>query len=80
MKILIVLPNWLGDAIMCTPAIELLAKYYQNIELTLVGSYVSIEALNHLPLCIRAIVDETKNVLIDLLLLINLPKNLVNSF
>ena len=60
MKILVVLPNWLGDAIMATPAIELLAKYYHNPEFTFVGSFVSIEALKHHPLCTRAVVDETK--------------------
>jgi len=60
MKILIILPNWLGDAIMATPAIELLAKYYHNPRFTFVGSHVSIEALKHHPLCERAIVDETK--------------------
>ncbi len=60
MKILVVLPNWLGDAIMATPAIELLAHYYPNVQFTFVGSYVSIEVLKHHPLCQRAIVDKTK--------------------
>lgn len=60
MKILVILPNWLGDAIMATPAIELLASHYQDARFTLVGSYVSIEALKHHPLCKKAIVDETK--------------------
>ena len=60
MKILIILPNWLGDAVMATPAIELLAQHYKNARFTFVGSYVSIEALKHHPLCERAIVDETK--------------------
>ena len=60
MKILIILPNWLGDAIMATPAIELLSKYHPGAKFTFVGSYVSIEALKHHPLCDRAIVDETK--------------------
>lgn len=60
MRILVVLPNWLGDAAMATPAIELLAKYYDNVHFTFVGSYVSIEALKHHPLCENAIVDETK--------------------
>ena len=60
MRILIILPNWLGDAIMATPAIELLSKYHPNARFTFVGSYVSIEALKHHPLCDRAIVDETK--------------------
>ena len=60
MKILVILPNWLGDAIMTTPAIELLAKHYQDVEFTFVGSYVSIEALKYHPLCKKAVVDETK--------------------
>ena len=60
MKILVILPNWLGDAIMATPAIELLAKHHPGAKFTFVGSYVSIEALKHHPKCERAIVDETK--------------------
>lgn len=60
MKILIILPNWLGDAIMATPAIELLASHYRDAKFTFVGSYVSIEALKHHPLCEKAVVDETK--------------------
>ena len=60
MKILVILPNWLGDAIMATPAIELLATYHPDAKFTFVGSYVSIEALKHHPKCERAIVDETK--------------------
>jgi len=60
MNILIILPNWLGDAIMATPAIELLTRYYPNANFTFVGSYVSIEALKYHPKCKKAIVDETK--------------------
>ncbi len=60
MRILIILPNWLGDAIMATPAIELLSKYYPNSKFTFVGSYVSIEAIKYHPLCEQAIVDNTK--------------------
>jgi heptosyltransferase II len=60
MKLLVILPNWLGDALMATPAIEALCLLYPNIELTLVGSYVSIEALKYHPNCVRHYVDETK--------------------
>ncbi len=60
LKILIILPNWLGDAVMATPAIEAICSLHPNAQLTLVGSYVSIEALKHHPLCIRSYVDETK--------------------
>ncbi|MCF6340267.1 MAG: lipopolysaccharide heptosyltransferase II [Sulfurimonas sp.] len=60
MRILIILPNWLGDTVMATPAIELLAKYHPNAKFTFVGSYVSIQAIKYHPLCEKAIVDETK--------------------
>ncbi|MEA1892986.1 MAG: lipopolysaccharide heptosyltransferase II [Campylobacterota bacterium] len=60
MKILVILPNWLGDAVMATPAIELLASHYLQVEFTFVGSYASIEALKYHPLCKRAVIDETK--------------------
>lgn len=59
-KILIILPNWLGDAVMATPSIEALCSIYPEAELTLVGSYVSIEALKYHPQCKRHYVDETK--------------------
>lgn len=60
MKILVILPNWLGDAVMATPAIEALCAIYPDAELTLVGSYVSIEALKYHPQCKHHYVDETK--------------------
>ena len=60
MKILIILPNWLGDAVMATPAIELLGKYHPNAKFTFVGSYASIEALKYHPLCEKAVINETK--------------------
>jgi len=60
MTILIILPNWLGDAVMATPTIEALCIAYPEAKLTLVGSYVSIEALKHHPKCIRSYIDETK--------------------
>ncbi|WP_294961864.1 lipopolysaccharide heptosyltransferase II [Sulfurimonas sp.] len=60
MKILVILPNWLGDAIMATPAIELLALQYKDVKFTFVGSYASIETLKYHPLCQRAVVDNTK--------------------
>ena len=76
MKILIVPPNWLGDAIMATPAIELLASYYKGASFTFVGSYVSIEALKYHPLCERAIVDKTKEASNRYLATYNLAREL----
>ncbi len=61
MRILVILPNWLGDALMATPAIELLSVSYTDAKFTFVGSHVSIEALKHHPKCENAYVDKTKN-------------------
>jgi heptosyltransferase II len=49
MKIIIELPTWLGDTLMATPAIENVNFYFQNPEITLLGSRVSIEALKNHP-------------------------------
>jgi heptosyltransferase-2 len=76
MKILVILPNWLGDAVMATPAIELLSQHYANTHFTFVGSYVSIEALKYHPLCHKAIVDETKKASSRLLATYKLAKEL----
>ena len=42
MRILIELPSWLGDAVMVTPAIENLVNYYNDPEITLIGTFVSL--------------------------------------
>ena len=47
MKILIELPTWLGDAIMATSAIENIVNFYNCLEITLVGSFISIEAIKN---------------------------------
>ncbi|MHC3994871.1 lipopolysaccharide heptosyltransferase II [Thiomicrolovo sp. ZZH C-3] len=60
MKLLVILPNWLGDAVMATAAIESLCECYPQARLTLVGSFVSVEALKYHPMCVNAYVDETK--------------------
>ena len=49
MRILIELPSWLGDAVMVTPAIENLFNYYNEAEITLIGSFISIELLKNHP-------------------------------
>ena len=43
MKIIIELPSWLGDTIMVSPAIENLADYYKDVEITLIGSTLAIQ-------------------------------------
>ena len=49
MKILIELPTWLGDTVMATPAIENLVNHFSDVEITLLGSFVSIEILKNHP-------------------------------
>ena len=45
MRILIELPTWLGDCVMSTPAIENIVNFYDDIQITLIGSFVSVEAM-----------------------------------
>ena len=54
MKILIELPSWLGDAVMATPAIENIVNYYNQTEITIVGSFISIEALKNHPKIVKS--------------------------
>ena len=56
MKILIELPTWLGDTVMTTPAIENIVNFHNNVEITLIGSFVSIEALKKHPKVIKTAV------------------------
>jgi heptosyltransferase II len=58
MKILIELPTWLGDTVMATPAIENLIKNYSDVEITLIGSFVSIEALKNHPKVLKTYILE----------------------
>jgi heptosyltransferase II len=56
MKILIELPTWLGDTVMATPAIENLVNHFNNVEITLLGSFVAIEALKNHPKVLKTYV------------------------
>ncbi len=60
MKILIILPNWLGDTLMTTPAIEALSNYYLDAKFTFIGSFASVQILKHHPKCEKYYIDETK--------------------
>ena len=53
MKLLIELPTWIGDAVMATPAIENIISHYKNVEITLIGSLVSLEVLQNHPNVIK---------------------------
>ena len=60
MKVLIELPTWLGDSVMATPAIENITNFYNDAEITLVGSFVAIEAIKNHPKVIKTVVLEKK--------------------
>lgn len=49
MNILIRIPNWLGDAVMATFAVEILYQTYPEAHFYLVGSEVSCELFSHYP-------------------------------
>ena len=62
MKILIELPTWLGDTVMATPAIENIINYYHEPEITVVGSFTSIELINNHPKVVKAEVLNRKYI------------------
>ena len=60
MKILIELPTWLGDCIMTTPAIENIVNFHNDVQITFIGSFISIEALKKHPKVIKTFVLDKK--------------------
>jgi len=59
-KILIELPTWLGDAVMATSAIENLATFFDDSEITLIGSDIAIDALKNHPKVTKTVVLDKK--------------------
>ena len=60
MKLLIELPTWLGDCVMATPAIENIVNFNNDVQITFIGSFVSIEALKNHPKVIKTVVLDKK--------------------
>ena len=60
MRILIELPTWLGDCVMATPAIENIVNFYNDVEITFIGSFVSIEAMKNHPKVVKTVVLDKK--------------------
>jgi heptosyltransferase-2 len=60
MKILIELPTWLGDCVMVTPAVENLVNFYNEAEITLIGSFVSIESMKNHPKVVKTVILSKK--------------------
>ena len=60
MKILIELPTWLGDCVMATPAIENIVNFDNDTQITLIGSFVSIEAMKKNSKVVKTVVLDKK--------------------
>jgi len=60
MKVLIELPTWLGDCVMATPAIENIVNFGNDVEITFIGSFVSIEAMKNHPKVVKTVVLDKK--------------------
>ncbi len=60
MKVLIELPTWLGDCVMATPAIENTVNFYNDVEITFIGSFASIEVMKNHPKSVKTVVLDKK--------------------
>ncbi len=60
MKVLIELPTWLGDCVMATPAIENIVNFYNDAQITFIGSSVSIKAMKNHPKSVKTTVLSKK--------------------
>ena len=60
MKVLIELPTWLGDCVMATPAIENIVNFYNDAQITFIGSSVSIKAMKNHPKTVKTVVLSKK--------------------
>lgn len=78
MKILVRLPNWLGDAVMATPVLESLKASYPDALFTLVGTPVALSLFEGDERVERLVVDESKKAASRLLWLYRKAKELGN--
>ena len=60
MRILIELPTWLGDCVMATPAIENIVNFNNDVQITFIGSFVSVEAMKNHPKVVKTVVLDKK--------------------
>lgn len=75
MNILIRLPNWLGDSVMATFALEILYQTYPNAKFYLVGSKVSCALFSHYPNT-TTLTDNSKQANSRILALYKLAKSI----
>ncbi|NLK66708.1 MAG: lipopolysaccharide heptosyltransferase II [Campylobacteraceae bacterium] len=76
MKILVEIPNWLGDAVMATPAVQNLITTYPDAKITILGSYTSSFVFKNYPNVEKFMINESKKGGNRFLNLIKLAKSL----
>ena len=59
-RVLVEIPTWLGDCVMTTPAVENIVNFYKDVEITFIGSFVSIEAMKNHPKAVKTVVLDKK--------------------
>jgi heptosyltransferase II len=57
---LIELPTWLGDTVMSAPAIENIISNYNHIEITIIGTFSSIQIFKEHPSVVNSVVIDSK--------------------
>ena len=62
MKLLIELPNWMGDTVMATPAINNLISHYKSPKITFIGSVVSSKLVENYPYVDKIIILDKKKI------------------
>ncbi|PAF41329.1 lipopolysaccharide heptosyltransferase II [Helicobacter sp. 11S03491-1] len=60
MKILLRLPNWIGDAVMATPTLELLKQKFPQASFTIIGTPAVCELFSRDKCITSAFIDQTK--------------------
>lgn len=59
-KIAIILPNWIGDVVMATPALRALRRRFADSRITFIGKSIALETLAGLGLCDSRITDPSR--------------------
>lgn len=76
MKILIEIPNWLGDAVMATPAVNNVIEHFPNSSITFLGSAVSNYVFKGYPNALKFVTNDSKKHKFRFLYLMKFARNL----
>lgn len=76
MKILIEIPNWLGDAVMATPAVNNVIEHFPNSSITFLGSAVSNYVFKGYPNAFKFVTNDSKKHKFRFLYLMKFARNL----